>query len=165
MKAEVHYSPEGGCTAAVVAALAGEKKGVLMAAYQFTSPPILEALTDCLKRGVPVRLVHDQQGASSPTWKGRELAAAGGEVVLDGKHRIMHDKYLVLIGSRKVVTGSFNWTVSAETSNAENLLVITDRNLMSLYQTDWNVHQNHATPLAQARLVMSAAYPMPAWEE
>jgi len=136
-----------------------------MAAYQFTSSPILDALLACCQRGVSVRLVHDQQGATSPTWKGKALAAGGAEVVVDGTHRIMHNKYLVLLGSRKVITGSFNFTVSAETANAENLVVLADRTLTQLYAADWASHHAHATPLAEARLVMSAAYPMPAWEE
>jgi len=35
----------------------------------------------------------------------------------------MHNKYAVIDG-KTVITGSFNWTVSAEKRNDENLLVI-----------------------------------------
>src|SRR5215471_2867036 len=123
MPSAVYFSPQGGCTDAIVKELAAARILVLLAAYQFTSPAILAALIACLDRGVKVRLVNDHQAASTPGWLGKQLAAAGGEVWIDGHHHIFHDKYLVLDG-RLVVTGSFNFTVSAEKSNAENVLIV-----------------------------------------
>ena len=42
----VYFSPHGGCTEAVVRALAGAKATVLVQAYSFTSAPIAGALSD-----------------------------------------------------------------------------------------------------------------------
>lgn len=41
---EVHFSPRGGCTDAVVTELGNAKKMVLVQAYSFTSAPIAKAL-------------------------------------------------------------------------------------------------------------------------
>jgi phosphatidylserine/phosphatidylglycerophosphate/cardiolipin synthase-like enzyme len=49
---------------------------------------------------------------------------------------IAHNKVMV-IDSRTVITGSFNFTKAAEESNAENLLVIDDAELAKKYTQNW----------------------------
>jgi phosphatidylserine/phosphatidylglycerophosphate/cardiolipin synthase-like enzyme len=56
------------------------------------------------------------------------LVAAGIAVFLDNRHVWAHDKVMILDG-KIVITGSYNWTVAAEKSNSENLLVIRDLRL------------------------------------
>lgn len=45
---------------------------------------------------------------------------------------LLHDKFAI-IDNRVVLTGSFNWTITADKKNAENLLVIRDRDLAQEY--------------------------------
>ena len=45
---------------------------------------------------------------------------------------LMHDKFAV-IDDQVVLTGSFNWTATAEKKNSENLLVLTDKGLAQKY--------------------------------
>ena len=49
-KIEVHFSPRGGCTDAVVKELGNAKATVLVQAYSFTSAPIAKALVDAYTR-------------------------------------------------------------------------------------------------------------------
>lgn len=51
--------------------------------------------------------------------------------------------YMVLDGA-VVITGSFNFSKAAEESNAENLLVIRDRELAAKYLKNWQEHAGHA---------------------
>ena len=50
----VYFSPNGGCTEAIVASLRAAKQSVLVQAYSFTSAPIAEALVNAHRRGVKV---------------------------------------------------------------------------------------------------------------
>ncbi len=43
-----------------------------------------------------------------------------------------------------VITGSFNFTKTAEENNAENLLILHDRQLASLYTKNWREHAQHS---------------------
>jgi phosphatidylserine/phosphatidylglycerophosphate/cardiolipin synthase-like enzyme len=43
-----------------------------------------------------------------------------------------------------VITGSFNFTKAAEEKNAENLLVIRDRELAEQYTKNWQEHAQHS---------------------
>jgi phosphatidylserine/phosphatidylglycerophosphate/cardiolipin synthase-like enzyme len=60
---EVYFSPNGGCTEAVVRELNAARSTVLVQAYSFTSTPIAKALLEAHKRGMKVEVSHDR----SPT--------------------------------------------------------------------------------------------------
>lgn len=63
----------------------------------------------------------------------------------DTRERIHHNKVVVVDGST-VITGSFNFSASAE-RNAENVLVIRGvPDLAARYLEIWSQHQAHAEP-------------------
>lgn len=51
---------------------------------------------------------------------------------------------VMVIDGHKVITGSFNFTKSAEERNAENLLIIENTELARLYQQEWDKHARHS---------------------
>ena len=55
----------------------------------------------------------------------------------------LHHKVAV-IDARRVITGSFNFTNSAQTRNAENLLVLRSKGLADSYKSNWQAHWNHS---------------------
>jgi phosphatidylserine/phosphatidylglycerophosphate/cardiolipin synthase-like enzyme len=55
-----YFSPNGGCTQAVVDALGTAKSFILVQAYFFTSAPIAKALVDAHKRHVDVQVILDK---------------------------------------------------------------------------------------------------------
>jgi phosphatidylserine/phosphatidylglycerophosphate/cardiolipin synthase-like enzyme len=61
---------------------------------------------------------------------------------LENKHAIAHNKVMIIDGET-VITGSFNFTKAAEGKNAENLLMIHDRKLASLYTKNWQERAGH----------------------
>lgn len=143
----VYFSPKGGCTEAVVAALADAKKIVLVQAYSFTSAPIAEALVNAHKRGVDVEVILDKSQKTEKYSPADFVQHAGIPVFIDSKHAIAHNKIMV-IDSTTIITGSFNFTKAAEESNAENLLVINvgknDHALADKYIANWNLHLKHS---------------------
>ena len=50
---------------------------------------------------------------------------------------IAHNKVMI-IDKKKVITGSFNFTKSADTRNAENVLLIDDANIAAQYFLNWH---------------------------
>ena len=49
---------------------------------------------------------------------------------------IAHNK-VIIIDSKKVITGSFNFTSAADHRNAENVILIEDTDIASLYLKNW----------------------------
>lgn len=122
---ESGYSPEGGAERLVLKVIHASQKSVRLAAYSFTSPKVVRALSGARKRGVDVRVVVDEKGTStkSGTAALNLLVDAGIPVRTNGRYAIHHDKYIVSDGVH-VQTGSFNYSQAAANSNSENVLVV-----------------------------------------
>jgi len=76
------------------------------------------------------------------------LAQAGVAVRVDAAHAVADDNVMVIDG-HTVITGSFEFTDSAEERNAENLVVIRDPALAKRYAANWQEHHAHAEGFAQ----------------
>ena len=141
----VYFSPNGGCTEAVVKELNAAKQSVLVQAYSFTSAPIAKALVEAHKRGVKVEVILDKSQRTEKYSEADFLVNMGIPTKIDDKHAIAHNKVMVIDGST-VITGSFNFTKSAEERNAENLLVIRSPELAAKCTANWNAHAAHSEP-------------------
>jgi phosphatidylserine/phosphatidylglycerophosphate/cardiolipin synthase-like enzyme len=139
----VCFTPGGDCTQVIVDQIRAAKRQVLVQAYSFTSAPIADALVKAKRRGVDVRAILDRSQRTEK-YSGADFLAHGGvPVLIDAKHAIAHNKVMVIDGER-VITGSFNFTKSAQEKNAENLLVLSNRDLAQRYIENWRMHAAHS---------------------
>ncbi len=144
---EVYFSPHGGCTDAVVREIESARSTILVQAYSFTSAPIAKALVDAKRRRVRVQVILDKSAERENYTEADFLAQMGVPTLIDAQHAIAHNKVMILDG-QVVLTGSFNFTRQAETSNAENLLVIRSPALARQYAANWQLHAVHSEPYA-----------------
>ncbi|MEI9478805.1 MAG: phospholipase D family protein [Deltaproteobacteria bacterium] len=142
---EVFFSPNGGCTKAIVDNLNWAERYIRVQAYSFTSKPIADALIAAHKRGVDVKVLLDKSQLHGKGSKLDLLVQAGVPVMIDKKHAIAHNKVMIIDGVT-VLTGSFNFTNAAEDKNAENLFVIRDKVVAKKYRNNWNSHSKHSEP-------------------
>ena len=141
-----HFSPKGGCTNAIVNELATARSEILVQAYSFTCPDIAKALIAATGRRVTVTVLLDRSNEAESYSALGDLAKHGVRVFIDSCHAIAHNKVMV-IDSRTVITGSFNFTRQAEHQNAENLLILRNyRELAILYRANFHLHQEHCHP-------------------
>jgi len=140
---EVYFSPEGGCTEAVVNALRQARKTVQVQAYSFTSAPIAKALVEAHRRGVRIQVMLDKSQRTEKYSEADFIQHAGIRCYIDDQHAIAHSK-IMIIDTQVVVTGSFNFTRAAEQNNAENLLLIHDGGLAEKYLRNWKEHLKHS---------------------
>jgi phosphatidylserine/phosphatidylglycerophosphate/cardiolipin synthase-like enzyme len=140
---EVYFSPEGGCTEAVVREIDAAQTSILVQAYSFTSAPIAKALVDAHQRGVHVEAILDRSQKSEKYSSADFVVHTGIPTMIDAKHAIAHNKVIIIDGGI-VITGSFNFTKAAEERNAENLLVIRDRQIAEKYTANWQLHAAHS---------------------
>ena len=140
---QVFFSPNGGCTEAVVENLNHARSNVLVQAYSFTSAPIAKALVEAHRRGVKVEVILDKSQRTEKYSEADFLQHEGIPTYIDARHAIAHNKIMIIDG-QTVITGSFNFTKAAEANNAENLLVIGDPALAGKYLTNWKAHLAHS---------------------
>lgn len=140
---EVYFSPHGGAAEAVVRELNAAKESVPVQAYSFTSAPIAKALVDAKRRGLQVTVIFDKSNRGAKYSSAEFLAHAGIPTYTDARHAIAHNK-VIIIDSRIILTGSLNFTKAAENSNAENLLILHNRDLAQKYIANFQLHLGHS---------------------
>ncbi len=141
--AQIYFSPNGGCTHAIVDEIDNAKSEILIQAYSFTSAPIAKALVNAHKRGIHVKIILDKSNKSKKYSAGDFTAHMGIPTCIDSKHAIAHNK-IIIIDKETVITGSFNFSKAAEEKNAENLLIIKSKVLAKSYIGNWETHKEHA---------------------
>jgi len=139
----VYFSPNGGCTHAIIDTINKSKSEILVQAYIFTSEPIAKALLGAHKRGVKVYVILDKSQKKDGYSPATFFANQGIPVYIDLMHARAHDK-VIIVDKETVITGSFNFSKSAETQNSENVLIIKSSELASLYRENWMKHKAHA---------------------
>jgi phosphatidylserine/phosphatidylglycerophosphate/cardiolipin synthase-like enzyme len=132
MAVQACFSPYGKCAGRIVGEIGQAQKEILVAVYAFTNDEIAWALVKAGQRGVKVQVVVDQEfdaanGSSKKKFLEQQRIPIRRVAGLDKGNGpgLMHQKFAVI--DRKIVlTGSYNWTVAAEKSNDENLLLFRD---------------------------------------
>ena len=140
---QLYFSPNGGCTDAIVAELNRAEKSIHVQAYSFTSTPIAKALVDAKRRGVAVEVVLDKSQRTERYSSADFIAHAKIPTFIDDKHAIAHNKIIVIDGET-TITGSFNFSNAAEKNNAENLLILRSSELAGRYLQNWHAHHAHS---------------------
>ncbi len=148
---EVAFTPGDDIEGLIAARIAGARESVRMQAYLFTDRRIARALAAALRRGVAVEVIGDasQYADGGLPWL-PGLARAGARVYLDGSAGASHSKILIVDARRaeaSVVTGSYNFTRSAQSRNAENVVVISgNRAIAERFLANFLSRRDRSTP-------------------
>ncbi len=131
---QVFFSPNGGAREAILYEIEDAKKEINVAMYIFTDRELANSLVSAKKRGVKVKILLDGKSAEEIGYsKHYFFSEKNIDVRLDNAHKTYEDKYqgimhnkFAIIDNHTLITGSYNWTHSAEELNDENLLIIKD---------------------------------------
>jgi phosphatidylserine/phosphatidylglycerophosphate/cardiolipin synthase-like enzyme len=144
----IYFTPPAGGASGLIKQIDGAKKSIKVMAYGFTATNLAEALVRAKRRGVDVGLVQDEKSAQNNRETLPILLAAGIEVRSDGKHAIQHNK-VMLIDDDIVITGSYNFTKSAERRNAENIMIVRSSYAARRYADNWKIHWDHSEKVTE----------------
>lgn len=144
-KAEVAFSPNGDALRNIVHAIDAADTTIHVQAYSFTQEDIAGALKDAHSRGVDVEIILDAGQTTAPYSAIDEVYGHGIDVLIDDDVAIAHNKVMIIDG-RTVVTGSFNFSQSAQQRNAENLLVVHSYGLAHMYENNYQWRRSYSEP-------------------
>ena len=143
---EVYFSPDDGTAARLVALIQSAQESVHFLAFSFTADDIAESMIDRARTGVTVAGVFEaQQFESNRGTEYGRLRGAGLDVHLDGNPKNMHHKVIIL-DRQTVITGSYNFSASAERRNDENTIIIHDPEIADLYLEEFSRVMADAQP-------------------
>lgn len=128
---------------AIVAELKAAKKSIDVACFLLTSTQLSDELVAAKKRGVAVRVLLDgNQDKTVALSKGKDLAAGGADVkVIATKSGAQSPKFhhkFAVVDASVVVTGSFNWTVTGDEDNYENVVVLRDAAVAQAFSREFD---------------------------
>lgn len=129
----VYFSPNGGCQQAVVEEIAQATQSIDIAMYYLSSTAIARSIIKAKDRHVHVRIVLDQGQEIEDASKSSYLVSHGIDLRYHLGFGLMHNKFAIIDG-KVLITGSFNWTRTAEENNEENMLIISDTETITKYQ-------------------------------
>ncbi len=145
------FTPHDDIEGLIVDAIASAKRQILVQAYLLTNKRIAASLIAAHRRRVDVQVLADaKQHARTESSKLSELAAAGIPVHMETKYQNAHNKVIVIDAGTSdaiLITGSFNFTWTAQHKNAENILIARKNPpLISRYALNWERHHQDASP-------------------
>lgn len=120
---EILFSPDDGVERRLLELLGQAEHSIEFLAFAFTSAQLAEAMLDRAREGVEVRGVFDEEQSGGAGSAYQAMREAGLDVRLDANRGDMHHK-VILIDRAIVVTGSYNFSRSAEEQNDENVLIL-----------------------------------------
>ncbi len=157
---EVYFSPSDHTTAKIQDVIDHAQVNMEFGVMVFTENSLGTAVKNAYDRDVDIRGIIDYVEYSGSEYdylksagiNVRDYVNPDGTSWPDGP--VFHNKYMIKDfeeGSDQavLVTGSHNWSASAESSNDENTLIIYDLNLANQYHQDFNQRFNDLlTPVA-----------------
>lgn len=146
------FAPWDDIEALIIDELSRAKKEVLVQAYLLTSKPITAALLAAHRRDVEVKVLVDaKQLRQVQSSTASQLRAAGIGVWVEHQYQNAHNKVIIIdaaLSRAVVITGSANFTWTAQHRNAENILIVRDNPaLAGRYAHNWERHRNDAQAL------------------
>ena len=135
-KTEVYFSLFDNPQKEIIKNINRAEASINIAMYIFTDREIALPLIKARERGVKVRLYLDQDQIGYQYSQSRFLVQRGIKTRISSNNYIMHNKFAI-IDNRILLTGSYNWTFSANNRNDENLMVIDDPEIIKIFQNQF----------------------------
>ena len=152
MTTEIHevsaicFSRTDECDDLLISLINSAQKYIHIMIYVFTLDRLAEALINAHERGVEVKVIVESEKAYIRGSEVERLVDYGVSVALDGNPNFMHHKVMIVDGE-VVVTGSYNWSYSAEEKNDENVVVIASERVAEMYELEFQRVWNQAIKL------------------
>jgi phosphatidylserine/phosphatidylglycerophosphate/cardiolipin synthase-like enzyme len=122
---ELNFPPTDSYRTRALAAYGSENLAIDVQMFRITDERHSDAMIAAVQRGVPVRLITDNDEYRDPArlWDAYnvdKMYRAGVSVRLDAHQGIDHEKAVILSGSGTVIFGSSNWTSPSSDSQREH---------------------------------------------
>lgn len=135
-KTEVYFSLYDNPQKEIIKNINQAEAFINIAMYIFTDREIALPLAKARERGVKVRLYLDKEQVDYKYSQSRFLVQKGIKTRISSNNYIMHNKFAI-IDNRLLLTGSYNWTFSANNRNDENLMVMDDPEIIEIFQNQF----------------------------
>jgi len=133
---QAYFSPGPDCRIAIEQAMETALSELLICVFTISDDRLSDAIMAAHRSGLTVRVISDNDKMHDRGSDVERLSQAGVNVRIDRSPEHMHHKFMVIDG-HTVMTGSYNWTRSAETRNEENIIAVDDPQLATRFSEEF----------------------------
>ena len=141
---ELYFSPSDETETAIVRAIKSANKDIELALMLITRTTLAYEVENKIKAGMyGAGIISDTSASGTAPFNiMRNASTASATRFRKNTTGILHSKYMIVDQNANssdplVLTGSHNWSSSANTINDENTLIIHDKDIANLYFQDW----------------------------
>ena len=147
------FAPETDEISALIAEIEGANRSIRFMTFVFSLDDLAEAmLSRAASRDVTVEGIFENRNSTASWSQLPALHCAGAAVRQDGNRYVLHHK-VIIIDDHTVITGSFNFSRSAEKNNDENIIILRNSTIAELYLEEWRRIWDSAQELAPNEVV------------
>jgi phosphatidylserine/phosphatidylglycerophosphate/cardiolipin synthase-like enzyme len=132
-KAKMAFSPGKDCLGLIQEAILTARNTLDVCVFTISDDRISDLLIQRHRQGIKVRVLTDNEKLLDEGSDIGKIDRAGIPVKVDRTENHMHHKFAIFDG-QGVLTGSYNWTRSAEAYNQENVLLTYRPHIVAEYE-------------------------------
>jgi phosphatidylserine/phosphatidylglycerophosphate/cardiolipin synthase-like enzyme len=133
---QILFSGENDVIPTMINEINNAKTQIRFMSFSFTDFDLAKAMLDRSAAGVGVSGVFETTGSLTEASELKTLYCAGIPVFQDGNPGVLHNKVIIIDGET-VISGSFNFSSNAVNSNDENVIIIKNKDIATLYLQEW----------------------------
>jgi phosphatidylserine/phosphatidylglycerophosphate/cardiolipin synthase-like enzyme len=141
----VLFAPEDDVVQRLVPIIEEAEDSVRFMAFSFTHDDLGQAMLARARAGVDVKGIFETRASETEYSELPRLYCADVPVRQDGNPRTFHHK-VIIVDEATLVTGSLNFSESADDRNDENVVILTHPDIAAQYLQEFNRRWAEATP-------------------
>ena len=136
-EAQVCFSPKNECSEKICRFIRKAEKSLSICVFTISDNEITQSILDAHRRGVHIKIVTDNDKSMDKGSDIHQMASAGIAIKMDMTRHHMHHKFAIR-DNKALLTGSYNWTRSAEIYNQENFIITQNKNLIKKFRKEFD---------------------------
>lgn len=134
---DAFFSPGDACRHEIIRHIGSAMSQLHICVFTISDDLITRSLLEAHQKGVHVKVITDNDKSLDVGSDIEQLSRAGLAVKMDTTSNHMHHKFMVA-DQHTLITGSYNWTLSAARYNHENILVTREARVIKLFSQQFS---------------------------
>lgn len=134
---DAFFSPGDACRNTIIQRIEGAIKQLQICVFTISDDSITKSLLAAHRRKVMIKVITDNDKSLDQGSDIDQLARAGIAVKMDITSNHMHHKFMIA-DMHTLITGSYNWTLSAARYNHENILLTREANVIKSFSSEFD---------------------------
>jgi phosphatidylserine/phosphatidylglycerophosphate/cardiolipin synthase-like enzyme/regulation of enolase protein 1 (concanavalin A-like superfamily) len=170
MDPQLNFPPDESYRTRAINAYNKEQQQIDVMMFRITDEQHTVAMLNAINRGVPARLITDEQEYRNPSrlWDAYnvdKMYFAGVKVRLDGHQGINHEKLVLLRGTSFTIFGSSNWTSPSSDSQREHNMFTSQPWIYDWLEAQFERKWNNSTGHQETKPFVPLPPDVPAYQQ